>query len=130
MYNFKSLIASGLKTEKKPKTCEELNIVASSNKIKFWSAPPPRTLNPEAPSPALVTPGSNKIDLRTSTSPRTTGIFLMVEIESLLTLISGFLISVLALLSVMTTSCKAVSFPKSLKLFLIFLSRVMRSSIV
>jgi hypothetical protein len=43
----------------------------------------------------LVTPGSNRIDFKTSTSPKTHWHFFMVEIESLLTLISGFLISVL-----------------------------------
>ena len=32
-------------------------MIASSNKIKFWSALPPLTLKPEAPSPALETPG-------------------------------------------------------------------------
>ncbi len=123
-------MASGLKTEKKPKTCEELNIVASSNRIKFWSAPPPRTLKPEAPSPALVTPGSNKIDFKTSTSPKTTGIFLMVEIESLLTLISGFLMSIFVLLSVMITSFNAVSLLYKLKLFFMFWFRFIDSSMV
>ena len=97
-------MASGLKTEKNPKTWDELKMVASSNNIKFWSAPPPRTLKPEAPSPAFVTPGSNKRDLRTSTSPSTTGIFLIAAIESLLILISGDLILISPLFVVIITS--------------------------
>ena len=97
-------MASGLKTEKNPNTCEELKIVASSKSIKFWSAPPPRTLNPEAPSPAFVTPGSNKIDFKTSTSPKTTGIFFMVAIESLFTLISAFWVFVVFFSVTITSS--------------------------
>lgn len=74
--NFKSLIASGLKTEKNLNKCDELKIMASSQRIRYWSAAPPRTLNPEAPSPVFVTPGSNNIDLMILASPRITGIFL------------------------------------------------------
>ena len=121
-------MASGLNTEKKPNTCDELKIVASSNRIKFWSAPPPRTLNPDAPSPALVTPGSNKIDFKTSTSPKTTGILLIAEIESLLTLISGFRISVFVLVSVTITSFNVFSEVNSLKFVLVFFSKSIFSS--
>ena len=77
--SFKFLMASGLNTENNPNKCEELKIVASSNKIKFWSAAPPRTLNPAAPSPPLETPGKSVIALMTSASPKTTGICLIVE---------------------------------------------------
>jgi hypothetical protein len=92
-------------------------MVASSSNIKFWSAPPPRTLN-QAPSPALVTP-SNRMDFKTSTSPKTTGIFFMVEIEFVDT---HFWFSDIGfgLLSVITTSFKAVSLLNNLKLFLHF----------
>jgi len=76
--NLTSLITSGLKTEKNPNTCEELKTIASSNRIKFWSAAPPLTLKPDAPSPAEVTPGSRIIDLMMSDSPKTTGICFIV----------------------------------------------------
>ena len=46
----------------------------------------------------------DKIDFKTSTSPSTTGILLIADIESLLTLISGFRMSTLFLLSTITTS--------------------------
>ena len=52
-------ISKVLNTEKSPNKWEELKMVASSKRIRFWSAPPPRTLNPDAPSPALVTPGKS-----------------------------------------------------------------------
>ena len=87
LYSFTSLIASGLNTEKKPNKCEELKTMASSKRIKFWSAAPPLTLKPEAPSPALVTPGSNKRDFKTSASPKITGIFFMLAAVRPLTLI-------------------------------------------
>ena len=61
--------------------------MASSNRIKFWSADPPLTLNPDAPSPALVTPGNRIIDFIMSASPKTTGICLIVLVDNLLTLI-------------------------------------------
>jgi hypothetical protein len=68
-------MASGIKTEEKHERGEE-KMVARSNKIKFWSAPPLRTLKPEAPSPALVTPGSNKSDFIMSTSQELQAFFL------------------------------------------------------
>ena len=76
-----------MNTEKNPKTCEELKTIASSSKIRFWSAEPPLTLKPDAPSPALVTPGSKIIDFIISASPKTTGICLIVLEVNLLTLI-------------------------------------------
>ena len=39
LYNLRFLIASGLKTEKNPNKCEELNTLASSNRIKFYLRP-------------------------------------------------------------------------------------------
>jgi len=81
-------------------------MVASSNNIKFWSAAPPRTLKPEDPSPAFVTPGNNRIDFITSASPKTTGTCFIVFEDSALTLIWGFLILVLSTFLVITTSSK------------------------
>ena len=83
------LIASALNTEKNPNSYPELKIIASSNKIKFWSAAPPLTLKPVAPSPPLETPGRRVIDLIISTSPKAAGILFIEAIESLFTLICG-----------------------------------------
>ena len=78
LISFTSLTASGLKTEKKPNKCEELYTGASSSKTKFWSIPPPRTLNPVAPSPTVDTPGNSCTDLTTSVSPKSAGILVNV----------------------------------------------------
>ena len=79
-------------------------MVASSNRIRFWSAEPPRTLKPDAPSPALVTPGSNCMVLSTSGSPKTAGVCKTVFERSRFTLISGFLMFTLSVSSIKTTS--------------------------
>ena len=80
-------------------------MVASSSKIKFWSAAPPRTLNPAAPSPPLDTPGRRVIALMTSASPNTTGICLILEAVNELTLICGlFIFKASTLLSMITSS--------------------------
>ena len=80
--------------------------MASSRRIKFWSAAPPRTLNPEEPSPAFVTPGNKVIALITSDSPRTTGICLIVDEVNALTLICGLRILSFSTFFLMTTSSK------------------------
>ena len=119
-----------MNTEKNPKRCDELKIVASSNKIKFWSAPPPRTLKPDCPSPALVTPGNVNNALIISTSPRTTGIFLIVAVESLLTLISGLRILVAVFSVLITTSSNSCPVSIRLKFFLMSFSKEIVSSMV
>ncbi len=117
-------MASGLKTEKKPNKCDELNIVASSKRIRFWSAAPPLTLNPEEPSPALVTPGSSKMDFTTSASPSKTGIFLIVCTDKLLTLIWGFAIFNLSISSVTITSSSSSVSSNNLKFNFMFSASV------
>ena len=127
MYNFTFLITSGLNTEKKPNKWDELKTIASSNKIKFWSAAPPLTLNPDAPSPALVTPGNRIKDFIISASPKTTGICLIVEEVKLLTLIWGvFKFNFSILLSIIISSkFSEVSF--RLKFFVVFCESEMLS---
>ena len=49
---------------------------------------PPRTLKPDEPSEADCTPGNSWMDLITSTSPISAGIFLMVIMSSDCTLIA------------------------------------------
>ena len=88
LYSFRSLTASGLKTDKNPSRCEELYTGASSNRTKFWPTEPPLTLKPEAPSPTELTPGSNWIALMISFSPRKVGISVTFDISSLAVLIS------------------------------------------
>ena len=104
--NLTSFITSGLKTEKNPNTCEELKTIASSKRMRFWSAAPPLTLNPEAPSPAEVTPGSKMIDLIMSDSPKTTGICLIVLEVSVLILIWVLLIFIFSISVLISTSSK------------------------
>ena len=54
----------------------------------MWSVAPPRTLKPDEPSDADTTPGSNVMLLMTSTSPISAGIFLMVIMSRVCTLIA------------------------------------------
>ena len=61
---------------------------APSNRIRLWSVAPPRTLKPDEPSEADCTPGSKVMLLMTSTSPIKAGIFLMVIMSSVCTLIA------------------------------------------
>ena len=56
--------------------------------MRFWSVPPPLTLKPEDPSEAACTPGKSWMVLMTSTSPIKAGIFLMVIMSSVCTLIA------------------------------------------
>ena len=79
---------NGLKTEKKPIKCEALNTGALSIKIRFWSRVPPLTLNPEAPSPTLATPGNEKRLLIMSNSPKSVGNFLIFLILKFVTPVS------------------------------------------
>ena len=53
-------------------------MVLSLNRIRFWSADPPLTLNPAEASPTLFTPGSVRTAFNTSPSPNAVGTFLRV----------------------------------------------------
>ena len=61
---------------------------APSRRMRLWSVAPPRTLKPDEPSEADCTPGSRVMLLMTSTSPISAGIFLMVIMSRVCTLIS------------------------------------------
>ena len=61
---------------------------APSSNMRLWSVAPPRTLKPDEPSEADCTPGNKVMLLMTSTSPISAGIFLMVIISSVCTLIA------------------------------------------
>ena len=70
-------MASELNTEKNPIRWEALKTVASSSKIRFWSADPPLTLKPLLPSPAGLIPGNSWMVFKTSFSPNNTGMLLI-----------------------------------------------------
>jgi hypothetical protein len=74
-YNVKSFMASGIKTGRKAENMWRIKMVADLIKLN-WSFHHHRTLKPEAPSPALVTPGSNKSDFIMSTSQELQAFFL------------------------------------------------------
>ena len=82
---------------KNPNRCDDEYTGASSSKIRFWSALPPRTLNPLDASPTVLTPGK-RVRVRTmSVSPNSCGIFLisllvseLTDISVVLTLLSSF----------------------------------------
>ena len=108
LYNFKSRTASPLNTEKNPKMCEELYTGASSSKMRFWSVLPPRTLNPEAPSPTVVTPGSSVIERITSNSPKNWGmVFICLAVNCVVDISARFKFSS-SFLAVTWTSCNSL----------------------
>ena len=74
------LIASGVKTEKKPNIWSTLYTGVPSSKIRFWSGLPPRIYNPADPSTPACTPGINWMAFITSDSPNILGVFLICTI--------------------------------------------------
>ena len=99
--------------------------------MRFSSIPPPLTLNPEAPSPTVVTPGIVCTALITSASPSKAGMDVMVAISISLTDMSisfTFLFSASALIrasSIFTdelvSSMSKVKFSETVSVFLISL---------
>ena len=76
--------------------------------MRFWSVAPPRTLNPDEPSEADCTPGSSVMDLMTSTSPISAGIFLMVIMSKVCTLIA-IAVTLRSLRSLVTSTSESFS---------------------
>ena len=76
--------------------------------MRFWSVEPPRTLKPDEPSDADCTPGSSVMLLMTSTSPISAGIFLMVIMSRVCTLIA-MAVTLRSLRSLVTSTSDSLS---------------------
>ena len=81
-------------------------MVLPLNRMRFWSALPPRTLKPPDASPTLLTPGRVRTALMTSPSPKADGILFIVFTLTFSTPISVF--RCWAMLSAETTASLSI----------------------